>query len=78
MTELTHRTKWMTGMLKKLSLDMGREATEEDVKAFMRESGAKAQNTGKGGFYHMKLHAPDKLKQISIKGGKTSGKSKIN
>ena len=65
-------------MLKKLSADMGREATEEDVKAFMRESGAKAQNTGKGGFYHMRIHAPDKLKQISIKGGKTSGKSKIN
>jgi hypothetical protein len=42
-----------------------KHGSEEAWREFMRKSGAKASRPGTGGFHHMKLNNPSRLKEIS-------------
>jgi hypothetical protein len=51
-------------------------ATNEEVNAIQRERGLTAKRTGNGGFKFMLNSDPNRLKQISSKGGKARWQSK--
>lgn len=62
MAKLTHKEKLrLNGIAKFGSEELWREA--------QRQNGLKGAKTGTGGFYHMKLNDPEKLKQTASKGG---------
>lgn len=67
--ELTRKEKYYATMRKKLNV-----ATDEEVKAWQREQLAKSRRNsgGTGGFAFLKKNDPDKLKEISSKGGKSA------
>ena len=60
----THRRKWFDAMKKKLGVK-----TDDEVREYMAKVGMRGKKTGKGGFYYMKKHNPEKLKAVSRKGG---------
>ena len=49
--------------------------SEEAAREFFRQGGLKASHPGTGGFKHMKENDPQKLKEVSAKGGRKSKRS---
>lgn len=54
---------------KLMEAGIARHGSESAWRAFLRESAKKAKHTKPQGFAYLKLNNPDKLKEISIKGG---------
>lgn len=55
-----------------------KHGSEEEVRKFMKESNSKSARNkgGTGGFAYMKIHEPERLKEVSSEGGKRSTKTK--
>lgn len=59
-----HRDKWFRTMRRKLGVE-----TNDEVRAYMAEKAKLASHPGTGGFHYLKKIDPERLKQVSSKGG---------